>query len=337
MSRQDVDKSWQRFTSVTRARIALGRAGDALPTQHLLDFAYAHAKARDAVTARVNFDALAARLEPTPTVHVQSAAQDRSTYLRRPDLGRVLARDCADRLPEGPFDAVFVIADGLSANAVQTHAVPTYEAAAALLPTWCLGPVVLAEQARVALGDEIGERMGAAMVVMLIGERPGLSVPDSLGLYLTYAPHVGRSDAERNCISNIHADGLPYAVAAAKLAWLMSRARLERRSGVALKEDAPGVDTPGADTPGLAAPGLAAPGLAAPGLAATGLAAPGVAAPGLAATGLAARRAEARRVLAPGVVPPAAAQDGENKKPLDSGAAELRCSDDQQGDASCPE
>jgi ethanolamine ammonia-lyase small subunit len=312
VSRQDVDKLWHRFTGVTRARIALGRAGDALPTQHLLDFAYAHAMARDAVAARVDFDALVARLEPTPTVRVRSAAQDRSTYLRRPDLGRVLARDCVDRLSPGPFDAVFVIADGLSASAVQAHAVPTYEAAAALLPTWRLGPVVLAEQARVALGDEIGERMSAAMVVMLIGERPGLSVPDSLGIYLTYAPHVGRSDAERNCISNIHADGLPYAVAAAKLAWLMSRARLERRSGVALKEDAPGVGMLGAAAPEVAAPGVGK----------LGVAAPEVAAP---------------RVFAPGVVPPATAQDGENQKPLDSGAAELRCSDDQQGDASCPE
>ena len=254
MSRQDIDRLWQRFTSVTRARIALGRTGDALPTQRLLEFEHAHANARDAVTAQVDFAALADELQPAATVQVRSAVCDRSTYLRRPDLGRVLADGCAERLPVGPFDAVFVIADGLSASAVQTHAVPTYQAVAALLPTWHLGPVVLAEQARVALGDDIGSRMGAGMVVMLIGERPGLSVPNSLGIYLTYAPRVGRSDAERNCISNIHADGLSYAGAAGKLEWLMTQARTLRLTGVALKEDAPGVVAPGVVAPDVIAP-----------------------------------------------------------------------------------
>lgn len=239
MSPQDVDNLWQRFTSVTRARIALGRAGDALPTQRLLDFAYAHASARDAVTARLDVAALAAQLRPLPSIAVRSAAADRSTYLRRPDLGRRLEPECLQRLPDGPFDAVFVIADGLSASAVREHAVPTLEAVAALLPDWHLGPVVLAEQARVALGDAIGAKMQADMVVMFIGERPGLSVPNSLGLYLTYAPRVGRPDSERNCISNIHADGLTHAAAAAKLQWLMIQARTLRLTGVALKEDAP--------------------------------------------------------------------------------------------------
>ena len=173
---------------------------------------------------------------------MRSAASDRSTYLRRPDLGRVLERECLARLPEGPFDAVFVIADGLSASAVQAHAVSMYAAIATLLPSWRLGPVVLAEQARVALGDEIGERMSAAMVVVLIGERPGLSVPNSLGIYLTYAPRVGRPDSERNCISNIHADGLSYGAAAAKLEWLMRQARTLQLTGGALKEDAPAGD-----------------------------------------------------------------------------------------------
>lgn len=238
MSSQDLDKRWQRFSSVTRARIALGRAGDALPTQRALDFNYAHACARDAVMARVDFAALAAELG-VPTVRVHSAAADRSIYLRRPDLGRVLAADEAGRLPQGPYDAVFVIADGLSASAVQAHAVHMYEAAAARLSDWRLGPVVLAEQARVALGDEIGAAMRAVLVVVLIGERPGLTVPNSLGVYLTYAPHVGRRDSERNCISNIHADGLSYAAAADKLEWLMRRARTVQLTGVALKEDAP--------------------------------------------------------------------------------------------------
>lgn len=240
MSRHDVDKLWQRFTGVTRARIALGRSGDALPTQRLLDFAYAHASARDAVAARVDFDALAAALAPVPALRVRSAAADRPTYLRRPDLGRTLSDPPAGTLPPGPFDAVFVIADGLSASAVQAHAAPLLAALLPRLATWKLGPVVLAEQARVALGDEIGAAMGAAQVVVLIGERPGLSVPNSLGVYLTHAPQVGRRDSERNCISNIHADGLSYAAAAELLAWLMNEARRLQLTGVGLKENAAG-------------------------------------------------------------------------------------------------
>jgi len=243
MPRRDLDPLWQRFAAVTRARIGLGRAGDALPTQHALNFQYAHACARDAVAAHVNFERLAAALEPTASVCVRSAAPDRASYLRRPDLGRRLAADCRSLLPSGPYEAVLVIADGLSALAVQEHAAPLIEAIVAGLPGWVLGPVVLASQARVALGDEVGVLMGAGMVVVAIGERPGLTVPNSLGLYLTYAPHVGRSDAERNCISNIHADGLSYAAAATKLTWLMSQARTLRLSGVALKEDAPQPDT----------------------------------------------------------------------------------------------
>jgi ethanolamine ammonia-lyase small subunit len=142
-------------------------------------------------------------------------------------------------LAAGPYDAVFVIADGLSASAVQAHAAPLLRTIAARLPEWHLGPVVMAEQARVALGDEIGARLAAAMVVVLVGERPGLTVPNSLGIYLTYEPRIGRRDSERNCISNIHADGLSYEAAAEKLAWLMTRARALKLTGVALKEDAP--------------------------------------------------------------------------------------------------
>jgi ethanolamine ammonia-lyase small subunit len=247
--RREIDPLWRRFTGVTRARIGLGRAGDALPTQHLLDFQYAHARARDAVAARVDFTALAAALQPTPCVQVCSAASDRATYLRRPDLGRRLAAADESGLPAGPFDAAIVVADGLSANAVGSHAVPMLDAIRARLPGWTLGPVVLASQARVALGDEIGARMDAAMVVVLIGERPGLTVPDSLGIYLTYAPRPGRRDAERNCISNIHADGLTYAAAAGKLEWLMSQARALRLTGVALKENAAGPVLPKAAAP----------------------------------------------------------------------------------------
>jgi ethanolamine ammonia-lyase small subunit len=221
---RDIDKLWERFSSVSRARIALGRVGDALPTDRLLEFDYAHACARDAVLAGVDFAALAA---------------ERSVYLRRPDLGRRLALSSAANLSAGPYDAVFVIADGLSAGAVQQHAAPLLRAIYARLPQWRLGPVVLAEQARVALGDEIGSKMDAGMVVMFIGERPGLTVPNSLGIYITYAPQVGRRDSERNCISNVHADGLSYESAAQKLEWLMSQARTLQLTGIKLKEDAP--------------------------------------------------------------------------------------------------
>jgi ethanolamine ammonia-lyase small subunit len=238
MSRHDVDKLWQRFTSVTRARIALGRAGDALPTQRLLDFAHAHASARDAVAAQVDFAAIAAALGPMASVRVRSAAADRPTYLRRPDLGRQLGHQPGEPLPTGPFDVVFVIADGLSASAVQAHAAPLLEALLPRLAGWKIGPAVLAEQARVALGDEIGAAMGAAQVVVLIGERPGLSVPNSLGVYLTHAPQIGRRDSERNCISNIPADGLSYDTAAQMLAWLMAEARRLQLTGVGLKENA---------------------------------------------------------------------------------------------------
>ena len=244
MPRRDIDDLWQRFTRITPARIALGRSGDALPTQRLLDFGYAHANARDAVTAQLDFAAVARELKPTASIHVRSCARDRSTYLRRPDLGRALEAGDVARLPQGPYDAVFVIADGLSAGAARMHAVPVFNRLAARLATWRIGPVVLAEQARVALGDSIGAAMHATMVVVLIGERPGLSVPDSLGIYLTYGPQVGRRDSERNCISNVHAHGLSYDAAAATLEWLMTEALGRRLTGVALKEDAPRRDKP---------------------------------------------------------------------------------------------
>ena len=245
MTGTDIDTLWLRFTRVTRARIALGRAGDALPTQPLLDFQYAHARARDAVMAEVDFAAVALQLQPHDSVQVHSEAANRDVYLRRPDRGRRLSADSAARLHPGAYDVAFVIADGLSAGAAQQHAVPLLAAVTARLPGWRMAPVVLAAQARVALGDDIGARLGAAMVVVLIGERPGLSVPNSLGVYLTYAPQAGRRDSERNCISNIHADGLHYAAAAETLVWLMSQASARQLSGIELKEDARGGLPPG--------------------------------------------------------------------------------------------
>ena len=230
---------WARFRPSTRARIGLGRVGDAVPTPALLDLMLAHARARDAVHGAADFGAIAEALAPRPVIEVRSRATDRTTYLRRPDLGRRLAPDCLPHLERGEWDVVFVVADGLSAAAVNRHAVPMLEACFARLHGWKIAPIVLAREARVALGDEVGEALGAKLCALLVGERPGLSVRDSLGVYLTWEPHVGRVDSERNCLSNIHPEGLSYDVAADKLVWLMTEAARRRLTGVDLKEDAP--------------------------------------------------------------------------------------------------
>ena len=172
-------------------------------------------------------------------VTAASAAADRGVYLRRPDLGRQLNAESREKLAalRGEYDAAFVIADGLSALAVHRHAAALLETVLAHLD-WCVAPVVIVEQGRVAIGDEIGDLLGAKLAVVLIGERPGLSSPDSLGVYLTWQPKPGRTDAERNCISNIRAEGLSYAAAAHKLRFLMNEARRRKLSGVQLKEEA---------------------------------------------------------------------------------------------------
>lgn len=229
---------WSRFRAATQARINLGRSGDALPTTAQLQFQADHARARDAVHGKVDFTALAQAIAPHPTLKVNSRAEDRSVYLRRPDLGRRLSETSAAALPKGSWDILFVIADGLSAQAVGNHAAATVKACIERLPGWRIAPVVLAEQARIALGDEAGEIMGAEMVAVLVGERPGLSVADSLGIYLTWAPKLGCKDSARNCISNIHGAGLSPEQAAAKLTWLAKQAKALRLTGVDLKEDA---------------------------------------------------------------------------------------------------
>lgn len=242
-----------RFRSATRARIGLGRAGDALPTPALLDFQMAHALARDAVYGTVDWDALAADLPLAatgPVIAVHSDAPDRATYLRRPDLGRRLDADSPARLsaarpPAGACDLVLVIADGLSAAAVQAWAAPLTHEILARIPGWQVR-IVTARQARVALGDPVGHALGATLAAVLIGERPGLSVADSLGIYLTYDPRPGRKDSERNCLSNIHANGLSPALAAEKLVWLMTEARRRMLTGVDLKEEAPTLESTGA-------------------------------------------------------------------------------------------
>ncbi|MDR3373737.1 MAG: ethanolamine ammonia-lyase subunit EutC [Ancalomicrobiaceae bacterium] len=232
----------RRFTP---ARIALGRPGAALPTKDALTFMHDHARARDAVHVPLDFDALAADLAALglASVRVASAARDRTEYLRRPDLGRKLAPESRSRLEvlaaerlATPADIIVVAADGLSSLAVAENGPPLI---ARLMPLFreagrSLGPIVLVAEGRVAIGDEIGEVLKARIVIMLVGERPGLSAADSLGAYVTYAPHVGRSDAERNCISNIRAAGLPVADAATDICALVDAALNHELTGVAL-------------------------------------------------------------------------------------------------------
>jgi ethanolamine ammonia-lyase small subunit len=216
-----------RLRELTPARVALGHAGHALPTRALLEFQMAHAKARDAVWRTLDPGVLK---EYRP-MYLRSAARDRATYLRRPDLGRRLETNT--RLERGDFDVAMVVADGLSATAVHHHAGPVLENLLPMIADWRVA-ICVVEQGRVAIGDEIGEKLGAKMVVVLIGERPGLSSPDSLGAYLTWAPRVGRTDAERNCVSNIRTEGLPPELAAQRIAGILRAARARELTGVDL-------------------------------------------------------------------------------------------------------
>ncbi|NYF53140.1 ethanolamine ammonia-lyase subunit EutC [Tunturiibacter gelidoferens] len=225
----------------TPARVSLRRTGVSLTTTEILDFQLAHAQARDAVHAALDTEHLIRRLRteipslPTPILAVASAAPDRASYLRRPDLGRTLAPASAALLHPSPCDIVIVIADGLSATAIEHHAIPLL---AALLPTLphTLGPICIATQARVAIADQIGSLLHARLSVILIGERPGLSSPDSLGAYITWNPAPGRTDADRNCISNIRTAGLDYITAAARIAFYCTEAQRLQLTGTALKE-----------------------------------------------------------------------------------------------------
>jgi ethanolamine ammonia-lyase small subunit len=234
---------WAALRRFTPARITLGRAGGSLPTEALLEFTLAHARARDAVHVTLDVPGTVAQLAAAgySSLVVHSAAGDREEYLRRPDAGRrlsaaSLAQLAALALPAPPQLAI-LIGDGLSAAAAARHAVPLLRALRPRLAHWIWAPVVLARQARVALGDQIGALLRAEAVVVLIGERPGLSAPDSLGIYLTYAPRVGRTDAERNCISNVRPAGMSYEQAAHRLALLLEAARRLGVSGVALKDE----------------------------------------------------------------------------------------------------
>jgi len=254
----DPHNPWLELRRLTPARIALGRTGTSIPTHAQLDFQYAHAQARDAVHLPFDHAALNSQLAERgrESLLLHSAATDRNMYLQRPDLGRKLSDASAQTLRDyaaahpGGVDLVIVVADGLSALAVHRHTLPflaRFEEQMA--DDWTIAPVILVEQGRVAVADEIGELLGAKMTVILIGERPGLSSPDSLGLYFTYNPKVGLTDAWRNCISNVRLEGLSYGMAAHRLLYLMREACRRQLSGVNLKDEAQ-VQTLDSDTGG---------------------------------------------------------------------------------------
>ena len=248
---------WQALRQFTAARIALGRTGVSQLTGAQLDFQLAHARARDAVhqplgTADLIRALAAAGPEAASPLLLRSAAENRTVYLQRPDLGRRLdapsrALLLAQRrggVDARQYDLSIVVADGLSALAVSRHAAPLLQALRARMSqeTWALAPLAIVEQGRVAIGDEVGELLGAKIVVVLIGERPGLSSPDSMGLYLTWAPRVGLTDERRNCISNVRPAGMGVDDAAVRLDYLLSEARRRELTGVGLKDEMDVVD-----------------------------------------------------------------------------------------------
>jgi ethanolamine ammonia-lyase small subunit len=235
---------WENLKPLTSARIALGRSGGSLPTRELLDFSLAHARARDAVLSPFDSEALAREIAKlgTETFVLSSSAASRDEYLQYPALGRALSDEGRRQLEQrgkAPVDLAIVVSDGLSALAAERQTVPLL---AELLPllqrdNWFLAPVTIVRFGRVAIEDEIGEVLHAALALILLGERPGLGSPDSLGAYLVYQPRRGRNDAQRNCVSNIRPAGLPPAAAAATLHYLLTEARRRKLSGVSLKDE----------------------------------------------------------------------------------------------------
>jgi ethanolamine ammonia-lyase small subunit len=230
----------EALRSYTPARLGLERTGVSLATRPLLDFQLAHARARDAVHAAIDVRMLCDELRRSDlaSLALESKARDRATYLRRPDLGRALSEDSAALLKPGEYDVVFVIADGLSALAVERQALRLMREVLPLIAGWRLAPVCVVEQGRVAIGDAIGEALRAPLAVVLIGERPGLSSPDSLGVYITWEPRLGRRDSERNCISNVREEGLGYAAAANRLHYYMQESSRLHMTGLGLKDPA---------------------------------------------------------------------------------------------------
>ena len=284
-----IPNPWNALRQFTDARIALGRAGVSVPTQAHLAFQLAHANARDAVHHALDAERLARSLDaalthvPSPCLTLHSAAEDRMRYLQRPDFGRRLSAASRDHLatlnrPQNatprsgsgndstsasasaaelrPYDLALVVVDGLSALAIEKNALPFVNALWSRLSSdrWSLAPVSVVQHGRVAIGDEVGQMLGAKAVVVLIGERPGLSSPDSMGLYMTWMPQVGLTDASRNCISNVRPAGVQYEEAAYKLHYLLAQSRLRQLSGVGLKDETGGAALQGAgDGTGIAA------------------------------------------------------------------------------------
>jgi ethanolamine ammonia-lyase small subunit len=237
-------RSLRDLRDLTPARVGLGRAGASMPTEALLEFTLDHARARDAVHAAFDASVLVAGLEGLglKAFEVSSQAGNRQDYLRRPDLGRQPDQASQSLLASrnaGPCQLAIVVGDGLSPAAVNAHTIELVRCLVARLAADRIeiGHAVVASGARVALGDEIGQILEARMVAMLIGERPGLSAPDSLGAYLTFEPRAGRTDAERNCVSNIHRAGLGYDEAAVRIAWLIREGLARGITGVALKDE----------------------------------------------------------------------------------------------------
>jgi ethanolamine ammonia-lyase small subunit len=232
---------WASLKAFTTARIALGRTGTAIPLREVLAFKMAHAHARDAVYSRLETSALQEQLQSfhLPITVLHSRAADRYEYLQRPDKGRRLDADSAESLTSQGADVAFILADGLSATAVNVHAYPLLQHVLPILKAAgiSVGPVCLVQQGRVAIGDEIGALLKVKATVVLIGERPGLSAADSLGAYITYGPQVGNTDEVRNCISNIREEGLQYTAAAGKIFYLLQEALRLKLSGVELKDN----------------------------------------------------------------------------------------------------
>nr|WP_300311228.1 ethanolamine ammonia-lyase subunit EutC [Halomonas sp.] len=257
-SRPVTDNPWHLLRRFTDARIGLGRAGVSLPTSRSLEFQLAHAQAQDAVHLPLDVDDLCLQFEAEsslssvmstqrlPIQRLHSQASDRQTYLQRPDWGRRLDEASREQLkratdvPQASYDLAIVVVDGLSSFAVQHNAVPFLRALSDGLDNddhhWSLAPLTVVEQGRVAIGDEVGEMLNASAVLVLIGERPGLSSPDSLGLYLTWGPRIGLTDAYRNCISNVRPAGLAFSEASRRLVYLLRESRKLGLSGVKLKD-----------------------------------------------------------------------------------------------------
>ncbi len=246
-----ITNTWASLRAFTPARIGLGHTGHSVPTNELLKFQCDHALARDAVYSELDGSTLVNDLQQfqKPVLGLHSEAQNRQQYLQRPDLGRRLSSNSQKQVlqntPSIAPDVAFVLADGLSATAISQHALPVLQILVAALENlkYIIAPFTIVEQGRVAVADEIGFLLKAKIVVILIGERPGLSSPDSMGAYLTYQPTVGLTDESRNCVSNIHLAGLSYPAAAAKLCYLIQAMTAKKLSGVNLKDEAVGRDT----------------------------------------------------------------------------------------------